>query len=477
VTVNGVFGTVTFDHAVCRTGPVTVADWVVDVSGDTTTYDDLGTSTPDCNADANNGVTTALLILAAAPPPGSVVYVTLTAPGGANLRDQGGQTVAAPQTHSAIATSPETTAPTIRSAFGEVGGTTIILGFSKDVYCTGFSFNASDIVVTDNNPATEDPLVTGMGSNGCGSTPVSADASFSITVNMALSPSRTYTVILTPEANEIQDTSDNDLANPSEISFTTAAADITPPTLIDSQLLSNLGTTDFGDVGDQFEATFSETMSASPFAGINVQDQDGSLASLSCGGQVQCTWNTAGTAINVTVTSALASLPGSTPGLQFPLLITTLNGFSDLQGNTPNLLGSPDRVIDNEVLTGPSAPPTVADSRMVSNFGTTDFGDPGDAFSVTFSGTMNLNPAGHLLLQDQDGTIVLINCSINTACDWNGIITVMTVTVIMPLAPSMGTTPGLQIPMRIVMMNGINSGMNGKVPDLANSADTLIDYE
>jgi hypothetical protein len=90
---------------------------------------------------------------------------------------------------------------------------------------------------------------------------------------------------------------------------------------------------------------------------------------------------------------------------------------------------------------------------------------------------MNLNPAGHLLLQDQDGTSVLINCNVNAICEWNGVVTVMTVTVVMPLAPSMGVTPGVQIPMRIVMMSGINSGVNGKVPDLAGSADTLIDYE
>ncbi|MGH2490684.1 MAG: hypothetical protein ACRDF9_04175, partial [Candidatus Limnocylindria bacterium] len=278
-------------------------------------------------------------------------------------------------------------------------------------------------------------------------------------------------------ANEIQDTSDNDLPSPSEVSFTTAAGDFTPPTLIDTQLLTNFGATDLGDVGDQFESTFSEAMSVSPFAGINVQDADGTVAFLSCGSQVQCTWNGALTTVTVTLTSALAPFQGSTPGLQFPANITTLTGFSDLQGNAPSVLGSADRLIDNEILTGPLAPPTVTDSRMVNNVASTDFGDIGDAFSVTFSGGMNLNPAGNLVLQDQDGSTVFISCGTNAVCDWNGVVTVMTVTVVLPLVPSMGITPGLQIPARIVMMSGIASGSNGKVPDLAGSADTLIDFE
>jgi hypothetical protein len=474
VSVTGVYATVTFDREVCRSGSLSEADWEIENISTTATYDDLGNSIPPCNATADNGVLSAFLVLNAAPPPGSLVAVTLTTIGGAILQDEAGLTVSAPQTRIATATAP--TAPTLVSASGGVGSTIIALEFSTNVYCTGFSFDATDIVITDNNPATQDPLVTGMGGNSCGFTPVSADASFSIAVSMALSPRTTYTVILTPEVNEIQDTAGNDLPSPSQVTFTTAAADVTPPTLVDTQLLTNLGATDFGDVGDQFESTFSEVMSMS-FGGINVQDADGSGAFLSCGSQVQCIWNGAGTAVTVTVTSALAPFIGITPGLQLPLTITTLISFYDLQGNAPNLLGSPDRVIDNEVLTGPLAPPTVVDSRMVNNVTTTDFGDIGDAFSVTFSGGMNLNPAGTMVLQDQDGSIVFLSCGTNTICTWNSMVTELTVVVIMPLTPSIGTTPGMQIPARIVMVNGISSGINGKVPDLAGSADTLIDYE
>jgi hypothetical protein len=477
VSVTGQFATVTFDRKVCRSGALSLADWDVAVGGDTSTYDDLGTSIPDCNATSDNGVISGLLVLAAAPPAGSEVAVTLTTIGGAIYHDQDGLTVSAPQTRTATATSPDTTRPTITSATGDVGSTTITLGFSKGVYCTGLSFDSSDITIADNDPATIDPVVVGPGPNSCGVTAETVDASFSFQLNAALPASRVFNIIVTAELNEIQDALGNDLPNPSEIIFTTAAGDFVPPTLVDTRLISNVGTTDFSDLGDSFESTFSEVMSAATFGGISVQDTDGSSAFLACGTQVQCTWNTAGTVVTVTVTSPVAPFIGVTPGLQLPLSITTMNGFSDLQGNTPNIPGSPDRVIDNEILTGPFAPPTVTDSRVVNNVATTDFADIGDAFSVTFSSGMNLNPIGNLLLQDQDGSIVLINCGTNATCTWNSVVTVMTVTVMFPMAPSMGTTPGMQIPMRIAMMNGIASGTNGMVPDLAGSPDTLIDFE
>ena len=135
------------------------------------------------------------------------------------------------------------------------------------------------------------------------------------------------------------------------------------------------------------------------------------------------------------------------------------------------------RIIDNEVLSGPDAPPTVTDSRVINNVATSDFGDIGDAFMVTFSGGMNLNPNGTMLIQDQDGSFVTINCGTNTICTWNSAVTQLAVTVIMPMAPVMGVTPGMQIPMRVAMISGIASGASGRVPDLAGSLDTLIDYE
>ena len=179
----------------------------------------------------------------------------------------------------------------------------------------------------------------------------------------ALPADTTYTLTLTPEANEIQDVVGNDLANPSSISFTTGAADFTPPTLVDARVTNNLGTTDWGynntggtELGDAFSLTFSETMngtaSAAATGTINAQDQDGTVIQFTCGTNVSCLWNATVTGITVTVTGALAPTPataiGTTPGMQIPFNITTMNGFTDLQGNVPNVLGSPDRLVDYE---------------------------------------------------------------------------------------------------------------------------------
>jgi hypothetical protein len=168
---------------------------------------------------------------------------------------------------------------------------------------------------------------------------------------------------------------------------------------------------------------------------------------------------------------------GTTPGLQIPVTITTMSGFTDTSGNVVNLTGSADRIIDNELLTGPFAPPTITDSRMLSNFGSTDFGEPGDAFRSTFSAPMLRGAFVGMLLQDQDGSAAFVSCDAQLNCVWDAAATSVTATlttVIVPFVP--GTTFGLQIPFRIAMLAGVFDS-NGSVPDLAGSADTLIDFE
>jgi hypothetical protein len=81
---------------------------------------------------------------------------------------------------------------------------------------------------------------------------------------------------------------------------------------------------------------------------IEIQDQDGSLLSLNCLSSAICIWNVATTTVTVTLMQAVASTVGTTPGLQIPANVTSLVGFSDLQGNAPNILGSLDRLIDYE---------------------------------------------------------------------------------------------------------------------------------
>ena len=196
--------------------------------------------------------------------------------------------------------------------------------------------------------------MVGAGSNACSATRSGADTSFSFTTSSGLLASKTYTVTLTPEANEIQDTANNDLPNPSSVSFVSGAADFTPPTMVDSRLVNNLVTTDFTETGDSFSTTFSETMNGTTTGTIQIQDQDGTVFTLTCGGNVACSWNAAVTQVTVTVVSTItppvvgAPGAGNTPGMQIPFNITTLNGFTDLQGNVPNVLGSSDRLVDFE---------------------------------------------------------------------------------------------------------------------------------
>ncbi len=479
VSVAGNLATVSFNRDVCRAMFWSATNWEVTVNGVAAAYEDIGDGFPLCTAAADNGVTTANLTLINSPAPGSTVAVTLTVSGGLAIRDQAGNFASAPQTRIATATTAETTPPTIASATGEAGATIVTLAFSEPVYCIAFSFDSTDIVITDNNPATTDPTATAPGPNACAATQATADTSFSVQFSTPFLPGATYTVVLFPETNEIQDVFGNDLVSPSTVTFSTGAADIGAPTLTDTRLLQNLQTTDFGETGDAFDVTFSEAMNASGSnPGINLQDADGTTNFLLiCGVNSSCSWNTAGTTLTVTMTTHWLGTGGTTPGLQVPSTITTLNGVTDLAGNLPNLSGSADRVIDNEFLTGPFAPPTVTDARMLSNVVTTDFGEPGDAFRAIFSAAMISSPNAGILIQDQDGSVTFLSCGASVACTWDTSATTLTVTVstfALPFVP--GGTPGMQIPMRIAMLGGIIDS-NGSVPDLAGSLDTLIDTE
>jgi hypothetical protein len=360
-TATGSLVTVTFSEAVCRDVAFAAADWnVLNVSAQATNPV-TGDSIPACNAARDNGVTTATLQLTTALPNGSFVETTLSnasadadgASANNGINDAAGNGTLAPQARQANATAPETTRPTV-TITGAVGATSMTLTFSEPVYCTGF-VPATMITMTDNNSATTDPTVTGFGSNACGTSPITADTSFSVNLSTALPADRTYVVTIDQTAaDQIQDVVGNDLADPTTSTFTTGAGDFTPPTITDARMVNNLLTTDFTEVGDSFSATFSEKMNGTTTGTLQIQDQDGTVFTLTCGGNVSCSWDTAVTKITVTVTTTIVPPvvgdpgAGSTPGMQIPFNITTLNGFADLQGNVPNVLGSPDRLVDYE---------------------------------------------------------------------------------------------------------------------------------
>lgn len=370
-TVAGNLATVTFSEPVCNPSATNTAatDWQLQNVSATAPVAITSDSIPTCVATADVGATTVTLQLASNIPNGAFTELTLnlsagtcvpatTATCNVNITDLTGNTAVAPQSRQTTATLPETTAPTISAITGAVGTTTLTITFSEPVYCTGFSFDSTDITLTDNNALTTDPSVTAAGTNLCGTNPTTADTSFSVTLGAALPADRTYVVTLTPEANEIQDVVGNDLVSPSSFTFTTGAGDFTPPTMVDSRMTNNLLTTDFTEVGDSFTTTFSETMtgtaSAAATGTIQIQDQDGTVFTLTCGTNVTCTWNAAVTTVSVVVATTIPAPivgdpgAGSTPGMQIPFNITTLSGFSDLQGNVPNVLGSADRLVDYE---------------------------------------------------------------------------------------------------------------------------------
>jgi hypothetical protein len=368
-TVSGSLATVTFSEPVCSDTLATNtagADWsVLNVSAQAVnpvTSDSI----PDCNAARDNGVTTAVLQLTNPLPNGSFVEATLNAvPAGgttnANVEDAAGNLAAAPQARQATATAPETDAPLLVSITGAVGATSMTLTFSEPVRCNNapagveaLSFDATDISMTDNDAATTDPTVTGIGSNVCGTSATSADTSFSVTLSSGLPADRTYSVTITQDGNELQDIVGNDLANPTSITFVTGASDFTPPTMVDSRMANNLTTTNFSDAGDSFNTTFSEVMNGSTTGTINIQDQDGTTAMITCStltgtDLAACSWNTAVTTLTVTLSAGITITGvGTTPGMQIPFNITALNGINDLQGNPSNVLGSSDRLVDFE---------------------------------------------------------------------------------------------------------------------------------
>jgi len=373
-TVSGSFVTITWSEPVCKPtvlvgGPGN--DWTVLNVSAPGANPVTGDSTPTCNAALDNAVTTSTLTLTTPMPNGAFVETTLMSVGTSSTSNQDFQDVAgnfasAPQARQATSTAPETVKPTIASAQGAVGSSTITVTFSEPVYCTGFSFDATDIGITDNNTATTDPVAAGAGTNACGSSPTTADTSFSFLTNIPLPADRTYVLTLTPEGNEIRDIVGNVLGDASQtacntpvtcsVTFTTGAGDFTPPTMVDARMANNLATTDFADTGDSFTLTFSETMNGTTTGQIGIQDQDGTTATIVCSAvaaanNASCTWNTAVTTVTVTLTGTLTPNPptsGTTPLMQIPFNITTLTTFQDLQGNPPNVLGSADRLVDFE---------------------------------------------------------------------------------------------------------------------------------
>ena len=207
----------TFSKPICRAAFFIPTDWTVVVNSQNTPA--LADSVPVCNAAADNGVSAANLLLVTTAPNGSFVTVNLNATFSsfnADLRDRDGNAARAPQTRTATAAPPERTPPSIIAATAGIGATTVAVTFSEPVYCTAFFIEPSRVTISDDDPANVDLVAVAMSPNDpCGSSQVSAHASFSVNTNGPFLPGRTYTVTLRPQPSEIRDVAGNNLPNPS----------------------------------------------------------------------------------------------------------------------------------------------------------------------------------------------------------------------------------------------------------------------
>jgi hypothetical protein len=363
MTVSGDLLMVTFSEPVCSDTGGTEADWnVTNISnptGDLAAGASYGTNVPLCSSD--DELTTVTITLNSAVPNGAFVEATLnaTATGlNANYEDAAGNAAAAPQSRQATATAAETTEPDLISASGNVSSSTVTLTFSEPIYCSGLT-PATEITVEDEDG--NDISVTGYGSDSCTTARASAETTFNILLGDDIEADTTYTVTIdTADATNVRDAANNSLDD-NEVEFTAGAGDFTPPTIVDARITNNVATTDFTETDDGFSLTFSEVMDTDVTGDtLQIQDQDGTVFTLACTtapsglNDVTCDWNDAGTQIEIildeNITPPIVGAPGagSTPGMQIPFNVTTLNGFADAQGNVPNVLGSSDRLVDFE---------------------------------------------------------------------------------------------------------------------------------
>jgi hypothetical protein len=287
----------------------------------------------------------------------------------------------APQGQTASAQSAPGGAPTITSASGAVGTSKVTVNFSQAIFCPLATQPSVPGHFTLSSGGTGDPTITGYGSTACPSAQQSSVTAFKLATSKILPSNTTYTLTFTPTANsEITNVFNVSLVNPpgtASVTFTTGAADVTPPIIVDADITAkSTGGSDFGFAGDAFILTFSKKMdgtgtngcsSGAPSCTISIQDQDGTIATLTCGGKVTCTWDSGAatnpyTNLTVAVTTLLtgpnttACIPpavcdissGTTPGMAIPFNITAVSGIWDASTNKNpvNVLGSTDRLVE-----------------------------------------------------------------------------------------------------------------------------------
>jgi hypothetical protein len=207
-------------------------------------------------------------------------------------------------------------------------------------------------------------------------------------------------------------------------------------------------------------------------------------------------WNQTGPAGQTGATGPAG--PTGATGPAGPAGAGGLSSLDDLSGLPCNAAVGTTRVIygsggsvtiscDVEVPPPPTNGPTIVDARIAANFGSSDFAEAGDAFTLAFSETMTDNDeVGAIAIQDQDGTALTFDCAtFAVACTWNTAGTTVTVTLQtfalppFPGTPGGGTTPGMQIPFNVTTLSGPSfTDLQGNAVNvLASSGDRLVDFE
>jgi hypothetical protein len=382
----------------------------------------------------------------------------------------------------------DTTGPTFQSF--TVSGDVVTVTFSEPV-CGDDSFTATDWNIQNVSAPAGGNLATGATSNLPADCDDDATATFNIFLTAANSvPNGSFveaTLLQSPAGSgenvHITDASSNPADAPQARQATATAPESTRPLFVSAS----------GAVGQpRITLTFSEpvhcdSLTAPAATDFKVDEQgetvDPTVTAVGDSNACGVGRANADTSFNITLATNLQA------DTSYVVTICggTTSGCGDATGEIQDSVGNTLTVPTSVTFTsgaGDFTPPTIVDARMVNNLATTDFRDPGDSFSLTFSEVMNGSTTGNIRIQDQDGTTAEITCSAATgnnqaACTWNTAETTETVVLATGgflLVIDVGTTPGMQIPFNVTAMTTVTDEQ-GNPPNILGSSDRLVDFE
>jgi hypothetical protein len=350
MTASGNAATLTFSEAVCRSAVFAAGDYSITVNGIARAA--TADSSTACNGTFDNGTTTFDVTVATPFVNGDVVALTLTAAGGAKLRDTAGNTADA-QTRNATATG-DTTQPSIASAVSQSDGITLKVTYTEAVTCTSGAPAGAQYVATPSGGA----AATGTGAV-CTALPAGSTL---VTVTFAAATfasgvggSVTYTAGGAPVSDRVG----NAAVTPQTLGYTSFSADATKPLSQDVRIKTSAGFAGLLDTGDVWTAAFNEVMLA-PAAGSKVRltDADGTVADVTCATNATCVLSVAATTIGgvsypigQVITFTMTADPtiitvGTTAGLAIPSTVVDSAGITDAAANAWDIPGSPDKTLN-----------------------------------------------------------------------------------------------------------------------------------